>query len=76
MRLIIEKIVHAVFDGLTINNMLTLIIFIFFFNTVHVSRTIKLTDNVFRKDVFPFQSNVMMKKLLKITDIATLPKSA
>ena len=32
------------FDGLTLNNMLTLILY--FFNTIHLSRNIKITDNL------------------------------
>ena len=35
-----------VFDGLTLNNKLTLIIYIYFFNTIHLSRSIKITDNL------------------------------
>ena len=34
----------VVFDGLMLNNKLTLIIF--FFNTIHLSRSIKITDNL------------------------------
>ena len=40
---------RPIFNGLTLNKKLTIIIYIFFFNTIHLSQSIKITDNITNK---------------------------